>query len=89
MLLVKMIGFQQPLVAQRPRYGGLDFCEVERLGDIIISATPHRLDGALNVEVAADQHDYRVTIEFSDFAEQLKPAHSGHDNVRQHQIIGF
>ena len=67
----------------------LDICEIERLGDIVVSAAPHRFDGALNIEIAADQDNDRQRVQAIDFTEQLKAGHAGHHDVRQHQVIGF
>src|SRR5262249_33663013 len=86
-LFILAIRLQQELVAKGSLDCRFDIGQIERLGDIVKSAAPHRLDRALDVQVARDQHYHCIPVQPADLLQQLQAAHSGHHYVRQDEVV--
>src|ERR1019366_6310312 len=66
--------------------GVLNLFERERLGDIVVGAGLHRLNGIFNGRISGHQNYQALGCAPLDLAEQFQPAHLGHPVVGQHQI---
>src|ERR1019366_10035519 len=71
---------------QRAIDGVLNLLERERLGDIVVGAGLHRLDGIFNGRISSHQNYQALGCAPLDLAQQFQPAHLGHPGVGQNQI---
>ena len=60
---------------------------VNRLGQVIVSALLHRLDGALDRPEGGHQDEQRVAAVRPDLRQQFQAAEAGHLDVRDHQVV--
>ena len=60
MVFVTSLLCQQPLVFERALHGRANLSQVERLGDVIERAGPHRLNRVIDGLLAADHDDHSV-----------------------------
>ncbi len=76
--------FGQPPDVDCLAHEDVDFVEVERFGDVIEGASPHRLDGVLHRGLGSHDDDRCAPAFGLDLVERLKPAHPGHADIHEH-----
>ena len=59
-----------------------------RLGDVVVSAEPHGLLGAVHGRVAGDDHHLAIRPFLLDGAQYRKAVLAGHAQIEQHDVEG-
>ena len=79
----------QALHQKRPLGEQEQFVHVEGLGEVIVGAPLHRLDGGLHGAVGRHDDHLGVGPRLSDFPEEGEAVHARHPNVEEDQVEGL
>jgi hypothetical protein len=74
---------------QRPLRQEQGLVEVERLGEIVVGAPLHRLNGGLDGAVSGHDHDLGIGSLLAHLAEQREPIDARHADVEQDEVEGL
>ena len=78
----------EPPLAQGVLEGGEKLLDAERLGDVMVGAGLHRLDGRVDAAEGGDDDHRRPGLARAHLPQELVAAHARHHQVRDHDVDG-